>query len=264
MLYETEVEAARPAKGLRPRKALMRALQAVSAVTVVAGGLAACYEATTSASTGAAVVSVLPQRARQALQQGALGIGAVSSSKTGRIERPATGCRGPRGFGQPFVSADWPGGFHGVPIYSNGISGSFTDCLHRTRTPGGRVVVDGYEWQCVELVDRLYLAKGWIGSAWLGNGNQLFATAPRGLARQRQGHITYAHPGDVISFDGPPGNGFGHAAVIGRVQGLYLTILNQNTDRASVISHAYLIGGRIVMVGWPGWRPIGVVHAPVR
>lgn len=154
----------------------------------------------------------------------------------------------------------WPGGFEGVPVYSNGISGSFTDCLHSTRTPQGNLVLDGYEWQCVELVNRLYLTKGWIKSTWIGDGNQLFYTAPPSLKKQPQGAIGHVAPGDVISFDGP--SDAGHAAVIARVQGSYLTIMNQNTEPSAVISHAYLRAGSIEMVGWSGWDVIGVVDAP--
>ncbi len=191
-----------------------------------------------------------------------LGTGAAATA--GAAVQSAGSCHGPADFGRVYLGAVWPGGFRGVRVYSNGVSGSFTDCLHSTRTPSGRVVVDGYAWQCVELVDRLYLSKGWIRSPWLGNGNQLFATAPRFMREQRQGSVNRVWPGDVISFDAPGGRGAGHAAVIARVQGSYLTIVNQNTDRANVLSHAYLRHGRIEMVGWPGWTPIGVVHAPVR
>lgn|GEM_PF-6835840 len=173
----------------------------------------------------------------------------------------AGSCSGPPGFGSQYMGSTWPGGFNGVPVYSNGISGSFTDCLHSTKTPSGRYVVDGYEWQCVELVVRLYLTKGWISSTWLGNGDQLFSTAPRGLAKQAQGSISDVHPGDVVTFNAP-GGGAGHAAVVSQVQGDYLTIVNQNTDYGAMISHAYLQHGSIEMVGWPGWGPIGVIHAP--
>lgn len=172
------------------------------------------------------------------------------------------GCAGPSDFGRTYLGAVWPGGFHAVPVYSNGISGSFTDCLHSTRTPKGHWVVDGYEWQCVELVDRLYLAKGWIGSTWLGNGDQMFYTAPRSLRRQRQGAITRVAPGDVISFNGPAADPDGHAAVIARVRGRFLTIVNQDTGAGAVLSHAWLRRRRIEMVGWAGWSPIGVVDRP--
>lgn len=172
----------------------------------------------------------------------------------------ASACPGPGDFGHVYLGRVWPGGFHAVPVYSNGVSGSFTDCLHSTRTPQGHVVLDGYEWQCVELVNRLYLSKGWIQSTWIGDGNQLFYTAPPTLRRQPQGAIRQVAPGDVISFVGPSDGG--HAAVVARVQGSYLTIVNQNTDPSAVISHAFFRDGSIEMVGWSGWEPIGVVDAP--
>lgn len=240
MFHQTNSEETRLHTRRRWRTRTTRVLNAfiLSAATVVAGALALSSPAQASVLPG----GVLPQ------------IGASLSA--------ASSCHGPRGYGEKYLGAVWPGDFHGVPVYSNGVSGSFTDCLHSTRTPAGRVVVDGFSWQCVELVDRLYLTKGWIESPWRGNGDQMFSTAPRSFRKQRQGFISYVDPGDVISFDGPAGNTAGHAAVVAKVDGSYLTIVNQNTDAADVLSHAHLVRGRIIMVGWAGWRPIGIVHSP--
>ncbi|MHB1986389.1 MAG: CHAP domain-containing protein [Acidimicrobiales bacterium] len=232
MIDRKRTNAARPRPGYRPVARLARML----GVTVL--GVAVGFMSSTSVP-GAAAAAVVGL-ARQL---------------------PAASCNRPRPFGTAYLTAHWPGGFRGVPVYSNGLSGSFLACLHTTMTPRHHRVIDGFEWQCVELVDRLYLTKGWIESPWKGNGNQLFATAPHFFVKQPQGHITFAQPGDVISFAGPRGTP-GHAAIVARVQGHYLTIVNQDTDPQSVLSHAYLRGGRIHMVGWPGWRPIGVVHAP--
>lgn len=257
MLYRKESDRPRPEGGRRTIKAVVGVVGGTALTAALLAGGAAVFPAVSGAGvTGAQSSAKVTQPTRTPSSAG-LGLGSTSA-----VRPLNSGCHGPAGFGREFLGPKWPGGFHGVPVYSNGISGSFTDCLHSTRTPQGRIVLDGYRWQCVELVDRLYLAKGWIESTWRGNGNQMFFTAPRKFHRQRQGHISYVHPGDVISFNAPSG-GYGHAAVIGRVQGNYLTIVNQNTDRASMLSHAYLRGGRIVMVGWAGWRPIGVVHAPV-
>lgn len=214
-------------------------------------------------TVGVALLSVTALMALVTVFGAAGGLGPVLRATPAlAAETGASSCQGPADFGSTYLTAAWPGGFRGVPVYSNGVSGSFTDCLHSTRTPRGRVVVDGYEWQCVELVDRLYLSKGWIDSAWLGNGDQMYANAPSSLSKQPQGSITHVAAGDVISFDGPGANTAGHAAVISEVQGDYVTIVNQDVDKANVLSHAYLKGGRIEMVGWAGWTPLGVVDAP--
>ncbi len=242
------------------RKALGGAIAGI-AVSVGAFGSIAALATPTAAGAGTVpfgglAVRLTPAEAKAAAH-GELGLGSTRR----RVVYTSSSCRGPRGYGREFIGRVWPGGFRGVPVFSNGLSGSFTACLHRTRTPRGRIVTDGYAWQCVELVDRLYLSKGWISSAWRGNGNQMFYTAPRYLRRQRQGHITYLHAGDVVSFDSPWG-GYGHAAVIAAVRHGYVTIINQNTNRSETISHAYIRRGRLLMIGWRGWRVIGVVHRP--
>jgi CHAP domain len=119
------------------------------------------------------------------------------------------------------------------------------------------------EWQCVELVNRLYITKGWISSTWMGDGDQLYATAASvGLkSEQKQGSISYLAPGDVISFTGPISGG--HAAIVSKVAGSAITLVNQNTPSASTLSTATLSRGRLTMFGWAGWKPIGVIHAPV-
>jgi hypothetical protein len=135
--------------------------------------------------------------------------------------------------------------------------------------PGGVLdyvgaVPAGYEWQCVELVNRLYLKRGWITSNWHGNGNQLYANAPSGLVKQPQGSITQLRPGDVVSLDNKS-TLYGHSAVVDTVTanpagGYDVVIVNQNTS--NVFSYATLSAGRLTMVGWTGWTIIGVVHAP--
>ena len=75
-------------------------------------------------------------------------------------------------------------------------------------------VVSGEEWQCVELVDRLYLTRGWIRSTWFGNGADMYRLAPRNLAKQPQGSISFLSPGDVISYESPGGVEPGHAGIV--------------------------------------------------
>src|SRR5579859_2812538 len=90
--------------------------------------------------------------------------------------------------------SSWLGGA-GVPIYSNGSQISYTP-----DKPNNTVnnVVSGEEWQCVELVNRLYLTNGWTTATWQGNGGQLYDNMPSGLTRELNGAITFLNPGDVL------------------------------------------------------------------
>ena len=193
---------------------------------------------------------------------------AAATSHTPAVIRPdvrytpgmAT-CTGPGDFGAQYLSSTWPGGFTGVPVYSDG-SGYVSNCYNYVTTPSGKSVESGMEWQCVELVNRLYITKGWISATWTGDGDQLYGTASSvGLTNeQKQGSISSLAPGDVISFNGPiPG---GHAAVVSNVSGSSITLVNQNTSSSNTLSTATLSNGSLVMNGWEGYKLIGVIHAP--
>ena len=57
----------------------------------------------------------------------------------------------------------WLGG-DGVDVRSNGVDqGTAKECSKSLSMVGG--VAAGERWQCVELVNRLYLTRGWISSA---------------------------------------------------------------------------------------------------
>ncbi len=187
---------------------------------------------------------------------------AASAATTASALPSATQCSGPGDFGAQYLGSAWPGGFTGVPVYSNGSATYVSNCYNFVTTPSGKSVESGMEWQCVELVNRLYLTKGWISSTWYGDGDQLYSTASSvGLTNeQRQGSITYLAPGDVISFTGPISGG--HAAVVSQVNGSQITLVNQNTSQSSTFSTGTLSNGSLIMNGWAGYSPIGVIHAP--
>jgi hypothetical protein len=99
----------------------------------------------------------------------------------------------------------------GVDIKSNGSDqGSGTSCGGLNSVNG---VHTGYEWVCVELVNRLYLTRGWTNVYWPGNGNQMYANAPKGLAKEPQNSISYVGPGDVISVN-ESANSAGHVFIV--------------------------------------------------
>src|SRR5579862_9951601 len=173
----------------------------------------------------------------------------------------AQACSGPGDFGTQYLSSSWPGGFTGVPVYSDG-GGYVSNCYDYVASPGGASIKAGMEWQFVELVNRLYISRGWISSTWWGNGDQLYFNAPGNLSKEAQGSISHLAPGDVISFTGPVSGDGGHAAVVSAVSGSSITLVNQNTSSSNTISTGTLSNGSLIMNGWAGYTPIGAIHAP--
>ena len=169
------------------------------------------------------------------------------------------------------AGASWLNGA-GVDVMSNGIDqGTPKTCSRALSTVGP--VVAGERWQCVELVNRLYLTRGWIGSAWTGDGDELFARAPANLVKQANGSITEVSPGDVVSIR-EKHNGkarpHGHVSIVNTtetVTGGTIPLVNQNggsKGNALVTSYATLTGGKLTMASGGGWSYtiVGVVHAP--
>lgn len=160
----------------------------------------------------------------------------------------------------------------GVNICNNG-SSSLDDygasCVALSGAPGGNGCSVGYvyaaeKWQCVELVNRLYLTKGWTKATWWGNGNTLVNNVPSGLSKQNNGSISYVNPGDVITLDD---GGNGHAGIINTIDSNgTLHIKNQNAD---LNSSAYIESGSLSkgnakyhMYGWGKYWIQAIVHHP--
>jgi hypothetical protein len=169
--------------------------------------------------------------------------GAASASSTNTRVDPAGTVE--------LAASGWLGG-SGVTVYSNGNSAANT---YGRSTVNGVYAGDFY--QCVELVNRLYLTRGWISSTWWGNGNQLYANAPTTLTKEPNGSITYLNPGDVVSFND---GGAGHAGIVNAVSGSTVTLVNQNTQSVfTTITY-----NNRTLSNWAGMTPIGVIHAPTR
>jgi hypothetical protein len=180
---------------------------------------------------------------------------ALSASAMVAVRPLTSGC--PGNFGTVLLSGSgWLNG-SGVNVYSNG---SDSDCDSGVDAPPINGVSPGTEWQCVELINSLYLTQGWIKTVWSGNGNQMYANAPASLSKQPQGDITGVAPGDVVSYSYGE---YGHAAVVDTVSGDSVTLVNQNAGdtQASVYSYETLSGGSL-SDPWSGYTPIGVVDAP--
>lgn len=168
---------------------------------------------------------------------------------------------------------------HGVSVKSNGSDqGSGASCGGTNKVDG---IKTGSEWQCVELVNRLYVTKGWIKATWPGNGGRsspgardsMYDEAPGSLSKQANGSISYVGPGDVVSinvYDNGVFQADGHVLVVnasGRITGGSVPLVSQNggdsTD-AIVTSSASLSGDTLTIPSSGNWSysVIGVVHAP--
>lgn len=176
------------------------------------------------------------------------------------------------------AGSSWLGG-SGVDVKSNGVDeGSGASCGGTSVVNG---VVAGSEWQCVELVNRLYLSKGWISSTWRGNGGRsspstpdsMYDEAPGSFAKQPNGSISYIGPGDVISINISDGGTFvpdGHVLIAntsGNVTSGSISLVSENSGAASdatPVITGTLSGGTLTIPGGGGWayNVIGVVHAP--
>ena len=132
--------------------------------------------------------------------------------------------------------------------------------MRRRRSAGS---IAGERWQCVELVNRLYLTRGWIRPAWIGDGGRLFATAPANLTKEANGSITSVSPGDVVSIrerHNGKARPYGHVAVIntsGTVTSGTIPLVNQNGGskrNVIVTSYATLANGTLTLAGGRGGR----------
>src|SRR5437868_4957885 len=137
----------------------------------------------------------------------------------------------PNGIAKSGSSWSLSGG--GVNICNHPGDGSSVHVNNRN----GQSTLTGTKWECVEMVNRLYLTKGWTTANWYGNGggtDGLIYHVPSGsgLTAQFNGSISYIDPGDVITLNYGT---FGHAGIIDSISGgtYPYNILNQNADLTS-------------------------------
>jgi hypothetical protein len=155
--------------------------------------------------------------------------------------------------------------------------GSTNVCVPVSGAPAGTCpagyVLSGTEWQCVELVNRLYLTLGWINSHWSGDGDTLIDHLPSTLTDQSNGTISYINPGDAITLSGGPeidGGYPGHVGVINTVSGTTYNIMNQNVpggvNTSADITSGTLSGGNAELTmaagTWTNYSIQAIVHSP--
>jgi hypothetical protein len=167
----------------------------------------------------------------------------------------ATGCRTDE---IRYPGAGWLQGA-GVDICGTGGGGkNYVD------NKNGDPTQTGAKWQCVEMINRLYLLRGWTVAFWRGNGDTLAKNIPPGLSKQDNGHISYINPGDIITLDGPNG---GHAAVVNSVTATTINLISQNAreinSTASIQSG--LSSDENILLRMDGWRNYSIqsiIHRP--
>jgi hypothetical protein len=164
--------------------------------------------------------------------------------------------------------ADWLGG-NGVDIYSNdGDYGSAANDINNINigtTDNPKIVNTGYRWQCVELINRLYLKRGWTTTYWAGNGAEMYDNAPSVLEKSPNGSISSVGPGDVIvfgggSFLGDNGQPAGHVLIVDSVNDKSIKVVSQNVSNAW--STLTWDKDKKKITPWSGYTMTGVVHAP--
>lgn len=128
--------------------------------------------------------------------------------------------------GDPIDSLD------GVVVYYNGM---VAHCGERTIGSGGYNI--GIRYQCVEFVKRYYYEhfNHKMPDAY-GNAKDFFDRAiPDGALNAKRDLLQFTNPGkakpqhgDLVIFDGHPGNSFGHVAIVSNVTASGVTIIQQN------------------------------------
>ncbi|HET9411976.1 MAG TPA: CHAP domain-containing protein, partial [Candidatus Saccharimonadales bacterium] len=172
--------------------------------------------------------------------------------------------------------SEWLGG-GGVDIYSNdGNYGSAIGDYFKIPVNGVEYRT-GLRWQCVEMVYRLYLARGWISLPTNPNtfswsvphsAREMYDTAPSHLNKSPNGAIEAIGPGDVVVLNGGSflddlGVPAGHVAIVESVSGSTVTTVNQNLNGTNARrTFTWNQSAKTLNSGWAGYGTIGIVHAP--
>lgn len=227
-----------------------------------------------------------------------LPVGLIHQTSLTTAPQPAGTC------GSTLLSAaNWqiPGG--GVDVMSNGgDQGTAIDCVDPSGEPENSVtsplagvgdVNTGEEWQCPELVNRLYVKNGWIAKHWKGNGGDSTETAndsmwdsaptdwainnsagPVPVFKQGNGSISYVGPSDVVSVNEFTLSGafvpYGHVFIVnssGTITSGPVPLVSQNAgspSNADVEVTGQLSDGTLTVpsTSTRSRQVIGVVHAP--
>lgn len=156
--------------------------------------------------------------------------------------------------GQPLFSPS----YKGVDALSNGTS------MRTGESCAGRGTY-GLQYQCVEYIRRFYsVAKQVDTSSWVNlNARDFYASGSSlGLTRFENGATTSApQPDDIVVFEGPAGDIYGHVAIVSSVTTTSISIVEQNwgdtgqgrlalTMRADGTYYTAREGSKYTVLGW--------------
>ena len=184
----------------------------------------------------------------------------VRASDQSGVSVDGKGAGGWSPFGTVLVSGStwFEGG--GVDVYSNGLSGCAFNCT--------RMTAAGIAYQCVELINRFVLARGWSPRIY-GNARDIFANASgANFDKHPLGDGARPAAGDILVWHGGWG-GYGHVAIVDWVSGDRVGILEQNaspTGRGVVTISSNYSYGSLAYTGFlhakANGRPPTVVQNP--
>ncbi|HSX03045.1 MAG TPA: FG-GAP-like repeat-containing protein [Candidatus Saccharimonadia bacterium] len=150
----------------------------------------------------------------------------------------------------------------GVDAYSNGTVGTVSNDYSAPAV--------GMKWQCVELPQRLYKAKGWNPS-WVGS-NGLWGISSASQIYGLTGFNSHPNDGSYIPVPGDMivhnGGSAGHVVVVDQVVGNKVYVVEQNVDRTAESGPdraSYTLSGTNVLTrdqAMTGMTIAGIVHAP--
>lgn len=146
------------------------------------------------------------------------------------------GGKGSPAFGTVMLpGSQWFGG-RGVDVISNGAT---YGC-----PPGGCAAATwsyGIKFQCVELVNRFLMTKGWSGRI-AGDAKWIYANASAvAFDKHAAGDGYVPASGDVMVWGG---GDYGHVAVVDSISGGYINFVEQNGSPSGRNSRRLLAGGR--------------------
>ncbi len=192
------------------------------------------FRVVSTGSAKAASVPVLrkPSLTRNATRNPLEGFGGAGSPPFGTLLVPGS---------------QWFGG-QGVDIISNGPG---WDC------PGAcQRHAYGIKWQCVELVNRFIMTRGWSGRI-PGNARDIYANAPSSAFDKHPAGDGYIPvPGDIMVWRG----GYGHVAIVDGVGGGSVGFVEQNASASGRNSRGLGANGVPARYG-AKYTFVGYLHA---
>ena len=171
--------------------------------------------------------------------------------------------------GLALAAADWAGG---VDIFYNNVAKGAgcpnANRIHETSTDywycnlssttrfggTGPPRNTGLRYQCVELINRMLVARGWAEPI-PGNAYQVFGNAPEAsFEKHLTGDGYTPRAGDIAVFNTSYFGGYGHVAIVDRIDGTTVHLRQQNTVSTSAELHMLGSGYRETYV-------TGILHA---